>query len=181
MRPTQTLMEEHRIILMVVEQAELEAERIVRTANVDHARVEQMVDFFRNFADRCHHRKEEEHLFKLLSAKPSARGPVVVMLQEHEMGRGFLRSAQEGLRAWGQGNSAAARQVAKALRDYAELLRFHIAKEEQVLFPLAERILTPSEEGELATTFERVEEEEIGQGVHERYHGLAQELVGRKT
>jgi hemerythrin-like domain-containing protein len=165
---------------VVLEAAEREATRIEATAKVDNPRLEQLSDFFRNFADACHHRKEEEHLFKLLKKKPPLRGPVAVMLQEHEMGRGFLRSVKEGLAAWAQGNPAGAMQVVEGLRSYAELLRAHIDKENQVLFPMADRVLTPAEQEQLTVTFERVEKEEVGEGVHEQYHRMALQLAEGK-
>ncbi len=176
MRPTETLMEEHRLILLVIAQAEQEAERIEQSGSVDEARVGKMLDFFRNFADRCHHGKEEDHLFKLLQHKPPARGPVAVMLQEHEIGRGFLRRTQEGLEALRSGRADGATQVVEGLRGYSELLRAHIDKENYVLFPMADQILAPAEQERLAAVFARVEEEEIGQGVHQRYEELAHAL-----
>ncbi|MBC7187846.1 MAG: hemerythrin domain-containing protein [Calditrichaeota bacterium] len=180
MKPTESLIEEHRLILTVLEAAEREATRIEATAQVDHSRLEQLLDFFRSFADACHHRKEEEHLFKLLERKPPLRAPVTVMLQEHEMGRGFLRRVQEGLVAWAQGDPAGAVQVVEGFRSYAELLRAHIDKENQVLFPMADRVLTRAEQAQLVSAFERVEKDEIGEGVHEKYHRMAHELAERK-
>jgi len=63
MRPTETLMHEHEIILMVLDAAEREIQRMRETNAVRREYLEQMVDFFRNFADRCHHAKEENLLF----------------------------------------------------------------------------------------------------------------------
>jgi len=60
---------------------------------------------------------------------------------------------------------------------YARLLRLHINKENTVLFPLAERMLSDQEQEMIAAEFERIEEEETGAGVHQRYHELAHTLA----
>jgi hemerythrin-like domain-containing protein len=41
---------------------------------------------------------------------------------------------------------------------------------------MADRILTPSEQADLEKRFEQIETERMGEGVHERYHQLLDEL-----
>ena len=62
-----------------------------------------------------------------------------------------------------------------AAAQYTGLLRDHIAKENEVLFPMADEVLAPEEQEELATAFEGVEEE-LGQGVHERMHAVMERV-----
>jgi len=57
------------------------------------------------------------------------------------------------------------------------LLRAHIDKEDNVLFPMADQLLTAADQKELTEAFEKVEAEEIGEGVHDKYHQLAHELA----
>ena len=64
-----------------------------------------------------------------------------------------------------------------SLLAYAKLLRRHIQKEDNVLYPMADRVLTGQDQQALAEAFEKVEAQEIGQGVHEKYHRLAHELA----
>jgi hemerythrin-like domain-containing protein len=56
-------------------------------------------------------------------------------------------------------------------------LHDHIDKENKVFFPLAEGLFTPEDQRELLEAFEKIETEEIGEGVHEKYHQLAHELA----
>ena len=179
MNPTETLKHEHRIVLMVLEGAEREARSITAGAAVHADKVEQMVDFFKNFVDRCHHAKEEKHLFPALAAKGFApgSGPVGVMLHEHEQGRAAVRAIAAALPGARAGDRKAALDLADALLGYAELLRAHIYKEDNVLFPMADQVLPAQEQARLAGAFDEVEQQEIGPGVHERYHRLAHELV----
>ena len=179
MRPTETLKHEHQIILLALGAAEREVISIEATGRIHADRVEQMLDLFPNFADRCHHAKEEKLLFVKMGERgmPVQGGPIAVMLQEHEMGRRFLRAAAEALPHARSGDARAVAAVRDALGGYARLLRAHIYKEDNVLFPMADQLFSPDDQRELTEAFDRVEAEEIGEGVHDRYHQLAHELA----
>ena len=180
MTPTETLKHEHKIVLLVLQGAEREARAIRAGGEVNGAAIAEMVDFFRNFVDRCHHAKEERYLFPAMGAAgfPAEAGPVAVMLHEHEQGRALIRAIGEALDASRAGDARAKDRLAAALEGYAELLRSHIYKEDNILFAMADQVLPPAEQERLAGAFERVEAEEIGPGVHERYHELAHRLAG---
>lgn len=179
MKPTETLMHEHQIILLGIGAAEREASHIAATGQIHADRIEQMLDLFPNFADRCHHAKEEKLLFVRMGERgmPAQGGPVAVMLQEHEMGRRFLRAAAEALPGARAGDAAAIAQVRDALGGYARLLRAHIGKEDNILFPMADRLFGEDDQRELEEAFDRVEAEEIGLGVHDKYHQMAHDLA----
>ena len=179
MRPTETLMHEHQVILLGIGAAEREVSHIEATGQMHADRVEQMLDLFPNFADRCHHAKEEKLLFVRMGERglPVEGGPVAVMLQEHEMGRRYLRAATAALPGARAGDAAAIAQVRDALGGYARLLRAHIGKEDHILFPMADRLLSDEDQRELEEAFEQVEAEEIGLGVHDRYHQMAHDLA----
>lgn len=179
MRPTETLMAEHRGIEKMLRVTENAAERLSRGEPVDVSIFEKAVDFFRNFADRCHHGKEEKQLFQRLVAHGMDRekGPVGVMLKEHELGRGHIRGMSEAIKRLREGEPQAGQDLIRHALAYAELLTAHIRKEDQILFPLADRTLLPEEQAELGEAFERVEAEEMGEGVHERYHQMIHELL----
>ena len=96
MTATETLNHEHKIILMVLDAAEKEIESIRGTGKIHRQTIEKMLDFFRNFADHCHHAKEEKHLFVKMKGKgmPDNSGPIFVMLTEHNQGRSRLRGGR---------------------------------------------------------------------------------------
>ncbi|MEN6545019.1 MAG: hemerythrin domain-containing protein [Armatimonadia bacterium] len=177
MKATETLRHEHDIILLVLDAAENEA---TRQGACDRQRVSQMVDFFRGFVDKCHHAKEEGYLFPTLVERglPLEEGPIAVMLDEHEEGRGHVRAIAAALEQAEEDNEDA---IAEHLAAFVDLLRAHIGKENNVLFPLADQLLGESDQQFLTAEFERVEREEIGEGVHERYHELAHELAGARA
>jgi hemerythrin-like domain-containing protein len=183
MTPTETLKHEHQIILLVLEAAQREAETIRQSGRFDEAKVRKFLEFFREFVDRCHHSKEEKHLFaQMEGAAPESAGPISMMLREHQEGRrmlGVLAAAVEKSDA--ASGAASANSVREGLLAYADLLRQHIFKEDSVLYPLAERVLDEDDRQELAEGFELVESQELGAGTHEKYHQLAHELAGKHS
>ena len=175
---TAILRKEHDAILQMLDVSETLAQRLSAGMAVEPERLTEMLEFFQIFADRCHHGKEEDLLFPLLERKGLLRagGPVGVMLDEHEQGRALVRSMNESARGFREREATAGRRYADASRRYAALLRQHIDKENQILFLLADRLLSAAEQDELVEAFERVEAEKIGAGTHERLHALMQKL-----
>jgi hemerythrin-like domain-containing protein len=176
---TDDLRREHQVVGLVVTAMEREAQHIRETGEIDADAVQNMVEFTRGFTDGCHHAKEERLLFVRLRERSSvAQGPIEVMLREHEGGRARVAAIQEALAAARAGDAAARRRVADNLAGYASLLYAHIAKENNVLFPLADRELSDEDQRWLAAEFERLEAEETGAGGHEKYAEIARELAG---
>lgn len=178
MQPTQILMDEHRVIERVLGALEAAAARMSSGAAVRAEFFLQAADFIAVFADGCHHRKEEGVLFPALEAAgiPRDGGPVGVMLAEHEEGRRItrgLRAAAERMQA-GDGDAAtAARYMAL---EYAALLRQHIMKEDNVLFPMANGAIQGRELTAVTAEFERLQREETADGVQVKYRALAEAL-----
>jgi len=182
MTPTETLKHEHQIISLVLDAAEREAGRIQRMKKADARRIGSMLDFFRNFADRCHHAKEERLLFARLRERgmPGETGPIAVMLLEHEEGRRRLSAVADALPGAEKGDAGALASVKDNLTVYVDLLRSHIRKEDGVLYPKADALLTSQDQEELAAAFETIEAREMGEGTHEKYHELAHRLAGEQ-
>ncbi len=177
MKATDILKNEHRAIEEMISVLEVFTERYQKSGefNVDHA--EEIVGFFRNFADRCHHGKEEGILFPELVkvGVPREGGPIGVMLFEHDRGRDYIKGMVTSITKIRQGESAEEEFVRNAL-DYASLLREHIYKEDNILFHIADMHLSQEKQEDIAGRFEKFEKEEIGEGVHEEFHGLIKRM-----
>lgn len=175
--PTQVLKHEHTLILQALDALEKRIVLIERGGAPDPAYFQKAVEFLRTFADGCHHGKEENLLFKTMVNRgfPLHGGPIAVMLSEHDVGRGFIRGIAEGTAKIGS-DPAATRQIVENARGYIQLLRAHIDKENNILFPMADNVLSPEDQTELGEAFERFENEETGAGVHEAALKLLEEL-----
>lgn len=176
--PTEILMAEHRGIERMLTALEQSAPKLEAGDGSVVALYEQGVDFLRNFADSCHHHKEEKLLFPALAAKgvPVDGGPIGVMLDEHVRGRAFIRAMADSIAAYKSGDAAALKSLASAALGYSQLLRAHIYKEDNVLFQMAGQVLSSEEQTKMAEEFDRVESEVMGVGTHERYHAMLDSL-----
>ncbi len=181
MNPTEILSGEHRVIEQVLDCLEKIARNCAAAGRLDKTAAEQALDFFRNFADRCHHGKEETHLFPAMEAKgfPRQGGPTGVMLHEHEQGRAHIRGMADAIEGAAAGErESVARFIAHA-QGYVGLLREHIEKEDHCLFAMANQTLTEDDQQQLFEAFEHVEHEDLGLGTHEKYLALADDLAAR--
>ena len=179
MQATDILMSEHRVIERVITSLETAAARLERGENVPPGFFLDAAGFVTGFADGCHHKKEEGVFFPTLVANglPQRTGPIAVMLAEHEQGRVYIRGLREAALSLEALGPAAARQAVVAnAQGYARLLRAHIAKEDGVLFPMAAEVIPAAKQAAVVEEFERVEHEETGEGVHEKYLALADRL-----
>ncbi|MCL4370679.1 MAG: hemerythrin domain-containing protein [Chloroflexi bacterium] len=174
--PTEILMHEHRVIEKAIEVMREMVGILQSGKELPPMLLEETVDFIRNFADACHHAKEEGVLFMAMEARglPRQGGPTGVMLLEHEQGRAFVRGLAEAVSRYKAGDASAKQTIIENATGYADLLTQHIQKEDTVLYPMADRILGPAEHHELIKRFEAVEAERPG--AHEKYHALVHEL-----
>jgi hemerythrin-like domain-containing protein len=181
MQAIQSLMDEHRVIEQMLACLEKLAGRCAGGEPLEVGPARQLLDFLRTFADGCHHRKEETRLFPMLEARGMARdaGPTAVMRHEHEEGRRYLDAMTGACEEALRGQPNAGQVFANQAQGYAALMRAHIDKEDHCLFPAAERLLSEADRFALGHSFDRVEKTEVGDGLHEKYLELADELADR--
>jgi hemerythrin-like domain-containing protein len=131
--------------------------------STDTVHIATVIELIRNFADGVHHTKEEELLFPLLVKKgfSTKQGPIAVMLHEHNLGRNFVKGMTEGLKEYQEHNVNGLTEVYENMAGYRELLRGHIEKENNVLFRMADNMLSNDEQQHLLKQFERVENSSI--------------------
>lgn len=178
MEATTILSDEHRVIERVLKILDKAADKLESGQPVQPEFFLSAAVFIKGFADGCHHRKEEGVLFPAMEAAgiPRQGGPIGVMLAEHEEGRRLTRQMREAAEKAAAGEVGEGINIVKNARLYTRLLHQHIAKEDQVLFPLADRVIPAAAQAQVEQEFERVEQEETGEGVHEKYLALVDEL-----
>jgi hemerythrin-like domain-containing protein len=177
-RAIRALMHEHEIILTAVSGIGRMAETLRGGGHVEIAALREAVDFMRNFADKCHHAKEEDLLFPALTraGMPENGGPIAVMKAEHAQARICVGNLASAIDAYEGGESVGSTRVAAAIDCIETLYPQHVAKENNVLFPMAEQILSSAILGALAKQFEATERM-LGEEEHHRWAAVAEQLA----
>lgn len=181
MKATEQLKSEHEGIGIMLRVVNTICSRLESDGSFDDRQFERIIEFFRVFVDRCHHGKEEDMLFPAMKQAgiPDQGGPIGQMLAEHEQGRTYVRKMEEPLKRCQSGSVQADSEICMHARAYTALMTQHIDKENTILFPLADRVLSAERQAELFDAFEKLEDERIGKGVHEQFHELLNALARR--
>ncbi len=181
MSPTEILRSEHRAIERALEVLstmidDLREHRATRTAELV-----EIIAFLQGYADELHHQKEERALFIALARAglPAQGGPVAVMLHEHEEGRALLDQLAELAPVVASSLDAQRAFIDSASR-YVELLDNHIAKENQILFPMAERLLPEAAKTELLAQFAELDQAASTSGARARFERSLEALEQRQ-
>lgn len=186
MNPTKVMREEHGGIQLMLRILESILEEARKGKEPDFEAFEQVIEFFQVFADRCHHGKEEDLLFPALKGVEEAANIISGLISDHERGREYVSAMVSSLKELRSGNESAMDRLATATYLYINLLREHIRREDEELWPIADRVLEKKAGEDMTQAFERVELEKIGAGTHEKFHHLMhglrdRHLLPRKT
>lgn len=129
-------MAEHRHIIKMLELMEKEACKLAAAGELNKNFWKKAADFLRHYADKFHHAKEEDILFVELGRNDKLHcSPMEQMIFEHNEGRGHVAAILEAL------ESDDGAKVAKHAQGFTALLREHIFKEDNILYPMAEDVL----------------------------------------
>jgi len=132
---------------------------VTHSENPDIDHISSIIDIIKNFADGLHHAKEETHFFPSLASKgfSAQQGPVAVMLHEHAEGRNYVKGITDNLERYKNGDKSAKAGMYQNMLGYAELLVNHIGKENNILFRMADKVLSEEEQQDLLSDFGKVE------------------------
>jgi hemerythrin-like domain-containing protein/rubredoxin len=176
MEPIGLLMMEHRVIERMVNalSIELAKERMEKTVNFPFLDV--AIDFFRTYADRCHHGKEENILFRELSKKTLAdehNRMMKILVQEHDYGRKTVSNLLNAKEMFAQGYADALDEIAATLERLTTFYPSHIEKEDKQFFHQCMEYFTEQEREAMMREFHRFDESLI----HERYREIAENAL----
>lgn len=159
--PVDMLTLEHKYILKVVHALGAIEEDLERGDPVDAELMQGIVRFMREFADECHHAKEEAVLFPAMEDKgvPKTGCPLAALRAEHEKGRKLVTSLKKAADAYAAGNPAAANDMRIAIGGIRHLYPNHIWKEDEMVFPMVQRLFTQDELVNLKAGFDKAERE----------------------
>jgi branched-chain amino acid transport system ATP-binding protein len=148
--------DEHRSISAILHGMEYLVDRVrTRKAKIDPRVFSAMIYYLDTFSERMHHPKEDRYLFKAMRSRGGEAAAVVADLEkEHAAGGEALKRLEQSLVRYEEGGDkefpAFAEAVAKFVREY----RDHMQKEESVVFPLAQRILSTADWQAIDRAFE---------------------------
>ena len=140
--------------------------------------VRAALEYFTVYVDQCHNLKEERHLFPLIErlGVPRDGGPLGVMLSEHEQSRTLLARWKKLAEAVAVGDGTALPALRQSFGEYAALLKNHFWKENDILYPLALRVMSESDGAAVVAGIEAVEAER-GRDTRGRYYRMADDLA----
>ncbi len=152
---TKNLENDHVHILQLIEVMG----KMVQLPDLVISDLEEVIELIRKFADGLHHAKEENLLFPLMAERGFSlqQGPVAVMLMEHEQGRRFVKGMTENLELYKNGQLNALNLIHANMKGYTDLLTNHIAKENNILFRMADKALTAENQKYLLSQFSEVD------------------------
>jgi len=169
------LMVEHRLIERMIALIKNAVMQIQSHGKVDPLFVDTAVDFMRIYADRTHHGKEEDILFRSLDKRPLSADDRRVMeelIQEHVFGRQTAKALAEAHTRYRKGDTAAVSEIAEKFRALAALYPRHIEKEDKVFFPAARAYFTDEEDRAMIAEFWEFDRKMI----HEKYKAVVEGL-----
>jgi hemerythrin-like domain-containing protein len=175
----EVLMNEHRLIEQVLGSLETYALDVQGGLAAERAVLADFGVFFREFADACHHAREEDVLFQRMVERGFAleTGPLAVMLYEHRVGRGHVAALRQVAEGAGPISAVETQLVLENAGAFVPLLRAHIQKEDRILYPMALRLLAGPELDAMETDFEAFEARMRADGSYDRLNGLAGRLT----
>ncbi|ABB15521.1 MULTISPECIES: hemerythrin domain-containing protein [Carboxydothermus] len=173
---TEVMVKEHELILRMLDILETGADKLSRGEFVPPEVFTGAVIFIREFADRFHHGKEEDVFFPALyeAGMPEENSPQELLNLEHKLGRRFVGRLDEAAEQYMDGDDGAIPAVVEAARDYVRLLRQHILKENEGLFPVAERLMSDSLKERVNQNYAEVERERFPEDTVLRFTQLVE-------
>ncbi len=169
MKPIGLLMIEHRLIERMIALLEAELGSMAATGKVDDHFLDDVIDFFRKYADLCHHGKEEDIFFKQLDEKPLSAEHKAMMdglIEDHVFARNTVErlvAAKESYLAGGGSRADIAHCIATLTRFYPE----HIEKEDRHFFFPSLQYLSADEQTSMLAGF-REFDAKLMHGIYER-------------
>lgn len=168
-------MTEHRVIERMLAILKRELETMGEQGRADPSVIDIATDFIRTYADRCHHGKEEDILFKRLAAKDLDVELAAVMaglVDDHVRARAMARRLIEGNRRYAAGDTSALSEIESSVQELVEFYPVHIEKEDRHFFKPCLEYFTDEEKKQMLADFDEFDRALI----HEKYRGVVEEL-----
>jgi hemerythrin-like domain-containing protein len=175
MQPIGPLMIEHRLIERMIALVGRRAYAAEQTGDIDPIFIDSAVDFVRVYADRTHHGKEEEILFRDLASRDLSdvdRRAMEGLIEDHKLGRRTVADLAAANERYRRGDEESLPAIIEKLRFLAEFYPTHIEKEDKVFFPASMQYFDRAERDAMLA-----EMWEFDRGmIHEKYKAVVEGL-----
>jgi hypothetical protein len=169
------LMNDHQTTEQVFEAVE---RALAGPGNPPPGLLQDAARYLQEYVDGCHNKKEENHLFPLIEQRgiPRHGGPLAVMLMEHEQNRALLPPLARLVGAYAGGNAGVLDELRAAFGEYFALMKSHFWKENDILYPMARRVMSAAD-GQAVVAGIEATEASVGPDTRARYYGLAERII----
>ena len=153
------LINEHKNIKKVLSAIKKDCEELVEGKPADVNFYKSVIDFVRNYADKYHHKKEEDKLFNIMAEinESVKNGPIMGMLMEHDLGRMYIKNLDESVLSYEKGDLKQKAYIVANALSYAVHLSNHIDKEDTAIYMMARRQLDNIVQESLKKEFDEIE------------------------
>lgn len=179
MKAIELMVEEHKNIKRVLKVIRALCLRILDGEEVNQEGFRMAIDFIRNYADKHHHNKEEEILFKKMSDELGdviKNGPIFGMLTEHDLGRLFVSNLEEALDREKDGDKESRVDIIANAIAYTDLLHRHIDKEDHAIYQFGANNLSPEALADVEEKCKKVETIAHSENIQSRYLDIIDKL-----
>lgn len=169
------LMIEHRLIEQMLKVITYKLERVEQIKSIDPYFVDTAVDFIRVYADRTHHGKEEDIMFRDLRKKKLSGKDKQLMdelIEDHVFGRKTTKALTEANMLYRTGDTASLQQIIEHLKTLIDFYPKHIKKEDDLFFPASRAYFSEEEDQAMLKEFREFD----GNMIHEKYGNLVKEF-----
>lgn len=179
MKSIEIMVEEHENIRRMLKVVRSLCYRIMTDEEFDIEDVPEIIDFVRVYADKHHHGKEEDILFKTMNDKIEklrTAGSITGMYIEHDLGRLFIADLEKAVAAFNEGDDKARLDIIANAVGYTNLLDRHIEKENMAMYRFAENMLEEEDKRFVEEESQKIEEAATDSGLQEKYINLLERL-----
>lgn len=176
-RVTDSLVEDHNIILRMLKILNRSINLLEKGENISIEIFDKAIDFIHFYTDKYHHDKEENILFKLIKERGYAmnNGIIKILTKEHNLARLYIFKFEAAVLRVKQGDETARSDIIENARKFSLLLSHHIHKENKIFYQMNDQILSLDDQYYLLQAFEK-KKTELGSDVHYKYNKMVEEM-----
>lgn len=179
MMPIAPLMIEHRLIERMVKVMKNTVDLMDTTGKAGLEFIDEAVDFIRTYADKCHHGKEEDILFRLLAERKISddhRKTMEALIEDHVRARQMTSELAAAKERYVPGEAETLNDMKAIINDLAAFYPGHIEKEDRHFFIPCMGYFTAIEQDDMLERFWEFDRVLI----HQKYRSVVEKLEGRR-